>query len=315
MLTRLARQWPAALLLLAAVWIAAGAAGGPAHAAPAPAPPPAPRWAPRGADEDVLHAVWARNDQPVAAGKVGRGYLWGPRALVTRYEAWAESPSGTRLVQYWDKARMEISNPAADPSGSGYVSNGRLVYEMVGGLIQTGANRFDNHPPAGIPVAGDDRSANPEAPAYGAFRGAASILPGESQWVDRTGQPILTWIDYRGVVNREAYLGGYGVKYGQYVPQTHHNVADVFWTFLNQQGIVYQGGAYVTAGLFDWVHVTGYPIAEPYWITARVGGRPYAVLVQLFERRTLTYTPLESPAYQVQMGNVGQHYLAWRYGP
>ena len=38
------------------------------------------------------------------------------------------------------------------------------------------------------------------------------------------------------------------------------------------------------------------------------------VLVQLFERRTLTYTPSNAPARQVEMDNVGHRYFAWRYG-
>jgi hypothetical protein len=38
------------------------------------------------------------------------------------------------------------------------------------------------------------------------------------------------------------------------------------------------------------------------------------VLVQLFERRVLTYTPSNQAGWQVEMGNVGQHYHSWRYG-
>jgi WD40 repeat protein len=37
------------------------------------------------------------------------------------------------------------------------------------------------------------------------------------------------------------------------------------------------------------------------------------VLVQLFERRVLTYTPANSAEFKVEMGNVGQHYFQWRY--
>jgi Tol biopolymer transport system component len=37
------------------------------------------------------------------------------------------------------------------------------------------------------------------------------------------------------------------------------------------------------------------------------------VLVQLFERRVLTYTPSNPAGFQVEMGNVGQHYYRWRY--
>jgi hypothetical protein len=36
--------------------------------------------------------------------------------------------------------------------------------------------------------------------------------------------------------------------------------------------------------------------------------------VQLYERRVLTYTPGNSAAFEVEMGNVGQHYFEWRYG-
>jgi hypothetical protein len=46
-----------------------------------------------------------------------------------------------------------------------------------------------------------------------------------------------------------------------------------------------------------------------------VAGKEQAVLVQLFERRSLTYTPANTPANRVEMGNVGQHYFAWRYQP
>ena len=38
------------------------------------------------------------------------------------------------------------------------------------------------------------------------------------------------------------------------------------------------------------------------------------VLVQLFQRRVLSYTPGNPAGFEVEMGNVGQHYYAWRYG-
>jgi len=45
-----------------------------------------------------------------------------------------------------------------------------------------------------------------------------------------------------------------------------------------------------------------------------VGGVERDVLVQVFERRVLSYTPSNPASFQVEMGNVGQHYYAWRYG-
>ena len=40
-----------------------------------------------------------------------------------------------------------------------------------------------------------------------------------------------------------------------------------------------------------------------------------AYLIQLYQRRVLTYIPDYTPEWQVQMGNVGQHYYQWRYTP
>ena len=37
------------------------------------------------------------------------------------------------------------------------------------------------------------------------------------------------------------------------------------------------------------------------------------MLVQVFERRVLSYNPANPQAFRVEMGNVGQHYFAWRY--
>jgi hypothetical protein len=59
---------------------------------------------------------------------------------------------------------------------------------------------------------------------------------------------------------------------------------------------------------------TGFPIMEAYWVTVPVGGEMKDVLLQCFERRCMTYTPDNPPDWQVEAGNVGLHYLDWRYG-
>jgi hypothetical protein len=64
----------------------------------------------------------------------------------------------------------------------------------------------------------------------------------------------------------------------------------------------------------DTLFAFGYPISEPYWAIVRVGGKELPVLFQAFERRLLTYNPANPPRWQVEMGNVGQHYFFWRYG-
>jgi Tol biopolymer transport system component len=64
----------------------------------------------------------------------------------------------------------------------------------------------------------------------------------------------------------------------------------------------------------NYVYPMGYPITEPYWVTAKVGGVQRNVLVQLFERRVLTFTPNNPAGWQVEMGNVGRAYAAWALG-
>ncbi|HET9014433.1 MAG TPA: FxLYD domain-containing protein, partial [Thermomicrobiaceae bacterium] len=95
---------------------------------------------------------------------------------------------------------------------------------------------------------------------------------------------------------------------------THHTVASVFWAFMTSSGPVNDGFQTMTAPLFNNpFFATGYPITEAYWTTVKVGGVPKQVLVQVFERRVLTYTPSNAPGWQVETGNVGQHYFQWRY--
>jgi hypothetical protein len=70
-----------------------------------------------------------------------------------------------------------------------------------------------------------------------------------------------------------------------------------------------------TAPLFqNPFYATGYPITEAYWTNVNVQGVDQLVLLQCFERRCLTFTPANPLGWQVEAGNVGQHYYAWRYG-
>ena len=89
-----------------------------------------------------------------------------------------------------------------------------------------------------------------------------------------------------------------------FAPQTGHNIPDVFWPTLTTMQATYGS---------DWTAVLGYPITEGYWTQMRVGGQDSPVLIQAFQRRVLTYVPGNAPAWRVQQGNVGQHYLEWRY--
>ena len=81
--------------------------------------------------------------------------MWGPGPFYTDYEPYADAPEGNHLVQYFDKGRLEINDPKADPSSPWYVTSGLLVKEMVAGKAQVGNGEWYNLGPANVPVAGD----------------------------------------------------------------------------------------------------------------------------------------------------------------
>ncbi|HVF99911.1 MAG TPA: hypothetical protein VND68_08745 [Chloroflexia bacterium] len=252
--------------------------------------------------QPVFNSVWAKADQQVAAGKVARSWLWGPAPLVTAREEYKQGKDGTREVQYYDKSRMEINNPGADPASPGYVTNGLLAVEMMGGAIQVGDNEtIAASVPCTITVAGDPRKDNPLTPDYATLAKVAS-LKGENQAMPRTGQRVNASIDVNGVVREDPAHAGLA-RYTAFVPQTGHNVPDVFDKYLTNMKAAY--------GL-DWTVVLGYPVTEAYWTQMRVSGKDMPVLIQAYQRRVLTYVPGFPPTWQVQQGNVGQHYLEWR---
>ena len=121
-------------------------------------------------------------------------------------------------------------------------------------------------------------------------------------------------IDASGAISEDAGLAGRGVTAAVHVPDTNHTVASPFWSFMSSTGLVWENGQPVTAALFqNPYYATGLPITEAYWATVKVGGTPREVLLQCFERRCLTYAPDNPPEWQVEAGNVGQHYYRWRY--
>src|SRR6185437_10301965 len=87
--------------------------------------------------------VWARTDKPVASGAVQRTWLWGPEANTPALtESYAKSPIASRTVQYFDKSRMELTDPNGDPTSPWYVTNGLLAKELVTGKMQVGDTAF-----------------------------------------------------------------------------------------------------------------------------------------------------------------------------
>ncbi|MCX7623020.1 MAG: S8 family serine peptidase [Thermomicrobium sp.] len=251
--------------------------------------------------------TWQRADLPVAAGHATRSWLWGPSAFAVGREPYAGTRGGTRPVAYFDKARLELTDPDKPPSDPWSVTSGLLAKELVTGLMQTGDATFVPRQPAAVPVAGDPD--DPNGPTYATLASVLAAPPlGE-------GEPVVQRIDRFGRIGSDERLAVYGIRAGPLVPETRHRVASVFWEFLQREDVVYESGTFRPDRLF-WplFAVTGFPITEAYWARAKVGGVERDVLVQCFERRCLTYTPDNPPGWQVELGNVGQHYYRWRYG-
>ena len=277
--------------------------------------------------DPAFRSVWERSDKPVSDGQAGgRSWTWGPQARQPLREPYSQNIlGGDRLVQYFDKARMEINNPNGDRNNLYFVTNGRLVVEMISGRVQTGDNSYDNRLAAEVPVSGDNTPTNKDAPTYATLYNIANIggvgpggtqvtgglLPGRS--LARTGTVGNVSLVSVACPPRTPSVNQ-AVTAAYWEPATQHNIPKVFWDFLNQRGPIYVNGGYQNGPVVDWVFAMGYPISEPYWIKTVVGTRAQWVLFQAFERRILTYTPCNEAAFQVEMGNVGLHYYDWRYG-
>lgn len=265
--------------------------------------------------DPAFQRVWNRTDKLVADKTVVRSWYWGPTPGKTMNEKYAEGADGTRKVQYFDKSRMEINNPKGNPSDPFFVTNGLLTIELISGKMQVGNNSYETRYPANIDLASDVDDQN--APTYATFFLIANSPLGDHPAADRTGKPLLETVNRAGIVStpKNNPFTKYNTKYGFYNSETKHNIADQFWTFLNQTGpVTGADGKQTSAKLSDpWFYTTGYAISEPYWANVKIAGKQEDVLIQLFERRVLTYVPSAPQGWQVQMGNIGAHYYDWRY--
>jgi hypothetical protein len=257
---------------------------------------------------------WARTDRPVSDLTVSRTWMWGPGPYTPGIpEEYVDAQGGERIVQYFDKSRMEINHdPAIAPGNVWYVTNGLLVVEMVSGWYQIGDDEFDLTPdPSEEFIAGDPDAAHgiryADIDALG-LRERPAALPGTT---------LSQAITHDGTIVGGQEWAQYGVRaeHRVTVDGIDHTVADVFWDFMTSRGPVWVDGETFTDDLFiNPFYATGYPITEAYWGEFTVAGVPQPVLWQCFERRCLTYTPGNATGWQVEAGNVGQHYYRWRYG-
>jgi hypothetical protein len=309
------RHYPA---LLAGLALAASVPGLNATAAntamPAGGAIAAPAKAPTFADA-AFNRLWTRTDQPVAAHQTPRSWFWGPSPGTAMSETYIDAPdgSGQHLVQYFDKSRMEINNPAADPNDPFYVTNGLLTVELISGRMQVGNSTFEDRRPAAVPIAGDNNDSN--APTYASF-GSVSNVNGSKPSDNKIGQKNTAVIHKDGSVTNDPGKGVYPkIDNVFYDDVSKHNIPDALWAFLNQSGPVNVNGGIEQQRLINpWFYASGHPISEAYWANVKIAGKATDVLIQAFERRVLTYVPTNSVAFQVEMGNIGAHYRDWRYG-
>ena len=100
--------------------------------------------------DPAFEAAWKLEQPSLATHWRFTERYWGP--LGTARDGQREPyDGGQRLVQYFDKARMELN---ADKS----VTSGLLTVELTTGSVQTGNTTFERHSPARINVAGDPGS-------------------------------------------------------------------------------------------------------------------------------------------------------------
>ncbi|HKP52400.1 MAG TPA: hypothetical protein VJ183_07090 [Chloroflexia bacterium] len=267
----------------------------------------------------AFQRTWDRTDHPVQQGQVSRTFFWGPGPNTPGlFEQYNEDPLGRRLrlVQYFDKSRMELNDPGARQDQPFFVTNGLLTVDLISGQVQVGEKDFLPYRNACIPMSGDP--GDQFAPTYFAFQ-KVSV---SSQRVDthpatnRTGQKVIETIDRNGTTGTDpakSVMTGTDIVY--FDATVKHNIPRVFWDFLNASGPVHDANhAVVREQLINpWFFASGLPISEAYWTRATIKGVVKDVMIQAFERRALTYVPSNPTGFQVEMANIGQHYFDWRY--
>jgi outer membrane protein assembly factor BamB len=263
----------------------------------------------------LMKNKWLEQDRLVGTTGVTRPYTWGPsvpEAPVARLEPYSSSPGGQRQVQYFDKARMEINDPS-----NGIVTSGLAVKELVSGLRQDGDTTFTQLAPSKTQVAGDAVSVNPNAPVYASFNQVVTLGGPDSRSKSSTpGATLSAYIAKDGTVT--TITPPESITVGAYESNTGHNIAKPFFDFMNQTGPTtdpISGTTLQNQKIYTndpTTNVFGLAISEPYWVSTKVAGVDRLVLVQLFERRVLTYNPALTSS-KVEMGNLGQHYYQWRY--
>jgi beta-lactamase class A len=273
------------------------ASGSSAPLVPPPWPVPLQLVSRHGMPATDLARRWARDDAARAAGSDTQPWMWGNEVVRAGYEAYANAPDGRRMVWYFAKGRLEATQPDGNPQDARYISSGALVRELVSGTINTGDRAAQRYVPALVPIVGDNVRAS-QTITYADLR-QHMLLGQKRRSPARSGAVVVeTLNEYGSIVPLERFAR-YNVALARYDDAAGHNIAQLFDDALGAERIAELAGA---------------PLSEPLWVTVPVNNTPTDVLIQLWERRVLLYTPSLPPHERVQWNDVGQHYLRWRYG-
>jgi glucose/arabinose dehydrogenase len=257
---------------------------------------------------DDFASVWERTDAPVAQLVTSRTWIWGPEPRSEMMiEDYVEAGEDGRVVQYFDKSRMERPWSAdVDPDSPWFITQGLLATELMTGRLQAGDSVFEERGAAEIPVAGDADDVG--GPTY-------AVMGDLMNYRARpTGAHITQVTDRTGSISDNPDHRDYGVTDAYFDEVTEHNIASVFWDFMNSTGTISVAGTLQQGRLFENpFYAVGRPQTEAYWASVKVGGEVQDVLIQCFERRCLTYAPGNPDGWQVESGNIGMHYQRWRY--
>jgi hypothetical protein len=220
--------------------------------------------------------------------------LWGGGPLVSLVEPFTGAPGNRRLVQYFERGRMEVADSTSS-TRTGSISQGLLVREMATGYVQLGYDDFVQDEPAPIALFGNASSSEAAALTYADFAGTVNINAG-----DRSGELLNDWIAPGGAIAEEP--PPVDILAGSYEPVTGHNVPDVTASWLRTDPFGIEPN-----------QALGLPISEAYWVHSGKGDSGVS-LVQLFERRVVVYTPGLPLAERFSLTSAGRHYYLWRYG-
>ncbi len=275
-------------------------------------------------DKSTFEATWGLTDKAILDGQQ-QSWLWGPQPFggpVLEQYASAAAQANGKLVQYWDKGRLERQS---DGKGGFLFSVGKLGWELLTGKVDLGGGQTSDLGPAQIPLVGPRSETAQQTIITRA--GATSTFKLAPTYADAQIEAAQRTLDYRGApITWKLLPGGKieqftpptTVRLTNYDPESGHNVADVFAAWYDK--------TFFTSADNDPLHTLnatlqgklegldpGHPLTDPFWVEVTVDGTDRLILVQVFERWTMTYAPENPVGWQIELGNVGLHYYEWRY--